>query len=133
MKVHNIRFAFVFESCLREGEADGATLRGATIRAKPMACVFGRRSGVEVRVVWGFGTKKASPTAMVEDARKTLKRQGSRARFSFDALTVLVEEDVRQIAADDQCQPEEEHGVTACVACRGGSQNADADEEDQDP
>ena len=98
-----------------------------------MACVFGGRSGVEVRVVRGLGTKKASPTAMVEDARKTLKRQGPRARFSFDALTVLVEEDVRQIAADDQCQPEEEHGVTARVACRGGSQNADADEEDQDP
>ena len=107
---------------------------GASRSGRSRWCAFlGDGAGWRFASCGVWGQKKASPTAMVEDARKTLKRQGPRARFSFDALTVLVEEDVRQVAADDQCQPEEEHGVTACVACRGGSQNADADEEDQDP
>ena len=76
MKVHNIRFAFVFESCLREGEADGVTLGGATIRAKPMVCVFGRRSGVEVRVVRGLGTKKSIPHRDGGGCTKDVKEAG---------------------------------------------------------
>ena len=76
MKVHDIRFACVFEGCLRAGKADGVTLGGVTIRAKPMACIFGGRSGVEVRVVRGLGTKKSIPHRDGGGCTKDVKEAG---------------------------------------------------------